>query len=145
MNFRKYFTESSEYEQDLKKTLKKLPKAHKKLIDGYKFKFQSSNTLHSDKGHIGIVDPKNHTLTISAPWNYGREFTLLHEIAHLLWELLEDSTKKDWAEIVKKTKDKQSQSAEELFCMAYANTYANNQITIHDHPEWEKFINKLPT
>ena len=145
MNFKQFFHETSEYDQDLKDTLSKLPAAHRKFVKGYDFDFQSTNTLKNDKGHIGIIDPKKNKITVSAPWNYGREFALLHEIAHLIWELLDKDTQKEWSAIVKRTKEKQNQSAEELFCMAYANTYANNKITIHDHPEWERFIKtKLP-
>ena len=144
MDFKEFFTEATEYEKDVKATLKKLPKSHQALVAGYKFKFQPGNALRGDSGHVGILNPKNKTLTIAAPWNYPREFTFLHEIAHQLWELLNSDKQKEWKAIVKRTKEKQKQSAEELFCMAYANTYANNQITIHDHPEWEKFIKALP-
>ena len=33
---------------------------------------------------------------------------------------------------------------EELFEMAYANTYAKNKIEIHSHKEWDNFIKNLP-
>lgn len=144
MNFRDFFTEANNNEQDVRKTLKKLPKSHRKLIDRFRYKFQPDNTLKGDKEHIGIIDPDTKTITIAAPWNYGREYALLHELGHLLWAGAEKELRDKWSAIVKKTKHKQKQGAEELFCMAYANTYANNKIVIHDHPDWEKFIKALP-
>jgi len=85
------------------------------------------------------------TVTIAAPWNYGREFTFLHELAHKVWEnLVDEKMRNEWVALVKRTKHKMQQNAEELFCMAYANHYAKNKIEIHNHPEWEKFIKKLP-
>jgi hypothetical protein len=69
---------------------------------------------------------------------------MLHEIGHFVWQdLVSEDQKKQWSKIVKGTKNKQDQGDEELFCMAYANTYAKNSIVIHDHPEWEKFIKSI--
>ena len=137
MNFRT-FVESKEQDQ-IKKTLGKLPKAHKELVKSYKIKFTPKITLKNDPKHIGSIDDKE--IIVAAPWNYGREFTILHEIGHLIWgELLDKDIKTKWKKIVKKTKNKQNQNSEELFCMAYANYYSKNKITIHDHEEWNKFI-----
>jgi len=58
--------------------------------------------------------------------------------------LVTPQMRQHWAQIVANTKDKQNQEAEELFAMAYANHYAKNKIVIHDHPEWDLFIRKLP-
>jgi hypothetical protein len=111
------------------------------LIKDYKFKFQSGNGLDGDPDHIGSIDEKNKKITIASPWNYGREYALLHEIGHLIWKYLVSEKSKDkWSKIVKNTKNKQNQGIEELFCMAYANTYAKNKIEIHNHTKWEKFI-----
>ena len=68
----------------------------------------------------------------------------MHEIGHKVYEKISDQLKHRWAMIVAHTKNKQNQSPEELFCMAYAHHYAKNKIVIHDHPEWHKFIEELP-
>jgi hypothetical protein len=144
--FKKFITEATEEEKNIRDTLKLLPKSHKKLVDGYKFRWQNGNTLKGDDGHIGIINPKTKTVTIASPWNYGRQFTFLHELAHKVWEfMLDDEARKAWAKIVKNTKNKLKQNAEELFCMAYANFYAKNKIVVHNHPEWMEFIKNVPS
>jgi hypothetical protein len=143
MNFKDFLTES--YISDVKKTLGKIPKKHASLLRGYKFKFEGGNELKGDKDHIGFIDEEKKLVTIAAPYNYGREFTLLHEIGHAVWKyFVSKELRKQWMSIVEKTKHKQSQGAEELFAMAYANTYAKNKIEIHNHPEWESFIRNIP-
>lgn len=142
MNFRQFL--ESEEEKDLSRTMNKIPKSHAGLVDGYKFKFQGGNTLKGDDDHIGYMDKEPEEIAVAAPWNYGREFTILHEIGHLVYDRLGEDLKHRWATIVNGTKNKQNQGAEELFCMAYANYYAKNKIVIHDHPEWNKFIEALP-
>ena len=121
-------------------TLKKLPKSHRKLVKDFHVRFEGGNTLHGDDQHVGYVDEYEKEICVASPWNYGREFTFLHEIAHKVYEKLNDNTKKEWAKIVNKTKNKQKQSPEELFAMAYANSYAKNKVVIHDHEEWNEFI-----
>lgn len=144
-SFKDFFQESTECEQDVRKTLKKVPVKHRNLIKGYSFHWEPGNTLKRDKDHIGIINPMRKTVTIAAPWNYGREFTLLHELGHKVWEFLTTpELRKKWSDIVQHTKHKMKQNEEELFCMAYANHYAKNKISIHDHPEWDKFIKSLP-
>ena len=132
--------------RDSKKTLKKLPKSHQGLVKGYKFVFQPGNGLKGDSEHVGLIDEEKKTITVAAPWYYGREYTFLHEVAHLVWKYLVDKNlRHKWGETVKNTKDeRQHQGEEELFCMAYANYYAKNKIVIHTHDAWEKFIKKLP-
>ena len=143
MNFKRFLIES--HMSDVRKTLGKLPKKHSALLKGYKFKFENGNELKGDNEHIGFIDEDNKVVTISAPYNYGREFTLLHEIGHAVWKyFVIENLRKKWISIVEKTKHKQSQGAEELFSMAYANAYVKNKIEIHFHPEWETFIRKLP-
>ncbi|MCK9458316.1 MAG: hypothetical protein M0R80_01580 [Proteobacteria bacterium] len=142
MEFRQFV---ENYEKDIKETLGKLPKKYQKLIHGYKFKFQSGNTLSGDNDHIGVMDEKKKTITIAAPWNYGREFTFLHELGHRLWETLPSELKNEWAKMVKQTKmtHKDRQNPEELFCHGFANQYAKHKHVMFTHPEWEKFIKKL--
>jgi hypothetical protein len=142
--FRRYFEAATELDKNLRTTLDKLPASHRKLINGYKFHWQGGNILKGDDEHIGLIDPKKKTVTIAAPWNYGREFTLLHELAHLVWNyFVNRKHRNEWQVIVNNTKEKMRQNAEELFCMAYANHFAKNQIGIHDHPSWDKFIQKM--
>jgi hypothetical protein len=136
--------EMGEEKGDIARTLSKIPPNHRKLVQGYQWKFHSGNTLNGDDQHIGYMDDRNKEIAIAGPWNYGREFTILHEIAHRVWEnLIPPQAKQMWAKIVAHTKEKQDQEPEELFCMAYANHFAKNKIVIHDHPEWHKFIDQL--
>lgn len=90
MNFKNFIMLMEGYDQDLKKTLAKIPQQHRDLLRGYHFKFQTGSELKGDNKSIGLVDKKQKTITISAPWNYGREYTVLHEIGHLVWETLDD-------------------------------------------------------
>jgi len=140
----KTFVETKEELKDIDKTLKNLPKSHAKLVSGYKYILKGKNTL--DGKHIGELDPKNKKITVASPWNYGRQYTVLHEIGHAVWEHFVDQKLRDkWSKIVNNTKDKQKQCAEELFCMAYADYYAKNKVVIHNHPEWQKFIKEIPS
>lgn len=141
MSFR-LFVEQGE-NADVLSTLKKLPASHRELVRGFRFKLLSGNTLHGDGDHIGYMDTSPKEIVVASPWNYGREFTFLHEIGHLVWETLPPETQEHWAQIAAKTKNKQKQDVEELFSMAYANHYANNKIVIHDHPEWHAFIRTI--
>ncbi len=136
--------EKSEEEKNLLHTLGKLPKAHAALVKGYKWSFQDGNTLDGDDKHVGVIDDKKKKITVAAPWNYGREFTALHEIAHRVWEkYMTKELRAEWSKVVKKNKDRMKQNDEELFCMAYANAYANQQVVVHTHPAWEKFVKSL--
>lgn len=136
--------EMGEEKTDIARTLSKIPIPHRELVKGYQWKFHSGNTLNGDDQHIGYMDDRNKEIAIAGPWNYGREFTILHEIAHRVWEnLIPPQAKKMWEQIVANTKEKQEQEPEELFCMAYANHFAKNKIVIHDHPEWHQFIDQL--
>ena len=141
--------EATEEEKNIQTTLSRVPQDHADLIKGYKYRWQAGNTLKGDEGHIGIINPNNKTITIAAPWNYGREYTLLHELAHKVWEyFVPRKMKLFWKKIVNQTKHKMQQNAEELFCMAYANHFAKNKILIHTHKDWDAFIEKvkeLPT
>lgn len=137
------FVENEE-KKNLAHMLEKLPPSHRSLVQGYRFKFQPGNTLDGDDQHVGYMDDESKEIAVAAPWNYGREFTILHEIGHRVWEKLPEQIHKAWAHVVAHTDKKQKQSPEELFCMAYANYYAKNKVVIHDHPAWKKFIANLP-
>jgi hypothetical protein len=153
MNFR-FFLESEE-KKNVEELLASLPKSHRKLFDGYKFKYTKGNTLDGDNDLIGYIHKNK--IVIAAPWNYGRGFTTLHEIAHLIWEhLVTDELKKEWREIIKRTKQKQidkfqkksqkeaiKQDDEEIFCMSYAAYYSNHPPIIWVNDEWNKFIKKI--
>ncbi len=52
--FQKYFEESEE-EEDIKRTLAKLPEAHRNFVRGFKISFQGRNTLNNDGEHVGVV------------------------------------------------------------------------------------------
>lgn len=144
MNFKLYLENTENCFRDVKKTFNKLPKSHYNLIKKYKIEFEPNNTLKGDDGHIGFIDEENKKIKVAAPWNYGREFTLLHEVGHAVWKYLVDNkNKKEWEKIVKNTKNKQKQNDEELFCMAYANYYAKHKIEIHNHENWNNFIKNI--
>lgn len=136
-------------QEEVESTLAGLPKKHRELAKGYKFKFFGGCTLKGSAENIGMIqlnDPKNKVIHVAAPWNYGRQFAMLHEIAHLVYEEFvanNKSLKKKWQEIVDKTKKKVNQPAEELWCHNYANFFAKNKIVIHTHPTWERYMKEF--
>lgn len=141
------FIETS-IDSEVKDTIKKLPEAFRKLVKGYKFKFQSGCTLKGYKDSVGMIHLNNKQkkeIHVAAPWRFSREFTMLHELGHLIYEdRIKGELKKEWEKIVKNTKKKANQSAEELFCHAFAARYTGDKAPrIHDHPEWQKFIDKV--
>lgn len=146
--FKQFISETlsakSEEEKDIHDTISKLPKLHQKLLHGYKFKFQGGNTLKGDNQHIGYMDKEPKVIGVAAPWFYSREFTMLHEIGHIIWEeLMTPQLRVLWALIVKATPNRQDQSPEELFSMAYACHYAKYCNGVHDHPKWHLFMKKF--
>lgn len=158
MNFSQFLLEAEEEEKNIQAMLKKLPKKHAALMKGFKFKYVPGNTLDGDDSHIGLI--KGKTITVAGPWNYGREFTTLHEIAHMVWEkLMTDKHKSAWGALLKKTKsghvkdikgknlktDALDQNEEEIFCMAYAAAYCKHPSVIYHHSDWVNFIkHKIP-
>lgn len=146
MTFKEFMQQGNMEEEkgDIHKTLSKLPASHAALVKGYRWKFHPGNTLNGDTEHVGYIDDNDKEIAVAAPYNYGREFTVLHEIAHKVWERLPHQLHQQWHHICANTKHKQNQEPEELFCMAYANHYVKNKIVIHDHPEWHQFIQGLP-
>jgi len=153
MNF-KTFLESEE-EKNVHKLLSRLPKGHRALLDGYKFRYTPGNTLNGDNQHIGYIHRDK--IVVAAPWNYSRSFTTLHEIAHLVWEyLMTPVLKKEWSKLIKETKTKQmakfkkkeqqkalDQNEEEVFSMAYAANYSNHAPIIWCNEDWSNFMKKL--
>lgn len=146
MRFRQYV--SKEEEKDVQRTLEKIPDEHAQLVKDYDFSFQPSNSLKGDDKHIGFIDEKNKKIVVASPWNYGREYTLLHEIGHAVWKyILDDTKRKEWKKILKgvrsKNKKDLSQDDEEIFCMSYAQHYAKNKLSKYDHKELDDFVSKL--
>ncbi len=144
----KLFIEQEEEDKDILKTLSKIPSSHSDLIKGYNVKLIPGNTLDGDDDHIGYMDDSPKEIVVASPWNYGREFTLLHEIGHRVWGTLQDKLKYQWESIVNYTKNKYGsknldQSPEELFCMAYAQTFVETKTKKFDFQEWIKFIENI--
>lgn len=146
MEFKQFLEVHDHIMKDVRKTLQKIPKRHAALVKDWKFEFQDGNGVKGDYDHIGWMERDKKKITVAAPWNYGRQYAFLHEVAHLVWEnFVNEKMRKEWSKIVDSTKDpKQDQGYEELFCMAYADTYAKNKIVIHNHDKWEEFIRRLP-
>lgn len=132
--------------KDVEETISKLPKNHQKLVSDYEIIFEPNNTLYKDKKYIGTLTDKK-LIIVAAPWRYGREFTFLHEIGHIVYQkYLENNEQllKKWTTIVNNTKNKgKKESVEEYFCHAYANQYATVKIVAYDHDSWQKFIREL--
>lgn len=149
MRFKDYIiSEGEEEEKDALRTLEKIPKEHAKLVKDYRIVFQSGNCLRGDDRHIGTIDEKNKTITIASPWNYGREYTLLHEVGHAVWKfLLDDEKRKEWKRILKSERSKGKshikQDDEEIFCMTYAQHYAKNKLKKFDHEVLLNFVKKI--
>jgi len=158
LNF-KHFLESAEkeFKDDIKQTLNKIPASHKKLVHDYKFKSEGGNTLKGDQKHVGEIDEKKKHIKVAAPYNYSRETTILHEIAHAVWKfVLTPDLKKQWSHLLKKTKDEHKdktnkaakdsldQNDEEIFCMSYANAYTKHKNATYNHDAWDNFIKALP-
>ena len=146
MRFKQYL--SDEEKKDVRKTLEKIPKSHSDLVKDYEISFQSKNSLRGDDKHIGFIDEKNRKIVVSAPWNYGREYTLLHEIGHAVWKyLVGEDKKREWKKTVAKVRAKNKkeldQNDEEIFCMYYAQHYAKNKLCKYDHAELDEFISSI--
>ena len=157
MRFKDYLESDAsmgEEKGDILKTLSKLPNTHRNLIKGFSWKFQGGNTLSGDDQHVGYMDDHEKEIAVAAPWNYGREFTVLHEISHTVWERLPHNLKQKWFQVVQQpknqpspdgqNKDSLSQNPEELFCMSYATFYAKHKVVTYYKPEWMEFIKNLP-
>jgi hypothetical protein len=153
MEFRVFL--ETEEKKNVKNLLKMIPAGHRKLLDGYRFRYTPGNTLNGDKNHIGYIH--HDKIVVAAPWNYSRGFTTLHEIAHLVWEkLMTKELKKEWSKLVKETKKQQmakfdrpaqkkslDQEDEEIFCMSYAAKYCNHAPAIWQNGGWFSFLDKI--
>lgn len=144
----KTFLENKENAENVKELLKKIPTKHANLIKDYKIIFEPDNTLEKDSKHIGFIDEEKRTIRIAAPWNYGRGFTFLHEIAHAVWKyLVTEDQKKEWKNLIKQSKKNKEegldQNEEEIFCMIYAQNYSKNRMSKFEHPVLEKFVQKI--
>lgn len=141
--FKQFVTE----DEDVSKTLAKLPAHHRELLKGYKFLFEPHNTLQGDDGHVGmIVNQPKKIIRIAAPWNYGREFTVLHEIAHIIYEMFVRGTELEqaWAKLaLSEPNRKKDEPPEELWCHCYASMFVKYPPMIHHHAEWVEFIKKI--
>lgn len=138
MNF-KLFIENLEYSiDDFNKTLKKIPKKHQEVVSSFKIEFEPHNTLKNDSKHIGFYDEEKKLIKISAPWNYSREYALLHEIGHLVWNRMSNKEIDSWNELTKNKKDKV-----ELFCQTYANNYAKNKLEKYKDKKLMNFVKKI--
>lgn len=136
--------ELEEEKNDIKNMLEKIPQKHANLVKNFKFKFQPGNTLKGDKSHVGYMSDDHKEICVAAPWNYGREFTVLHEVGHKVWEqLLDNKSKEKWSLLIKKYK--KNENPEELFCMAYAATYSKHPPITYYKKDWINFIKKLNT
>lgn len=149
----KTFLESEE-EDNVKQTISKLPKAHQKLLHGFKVRFTPSNTLKDDNQSVGYIHQNK--IVVAAPWAMSRSFVFLHEVSHLIWEkLISPKLKKEWSDLLKSTKAEQikklskesgealNQNDEEILCMVYANYYTKHKVLTYNHPAWMKFIENL--
>ncbi len=137
-----------EEDKDILKTLSNLPQDHSDLIKGYRVKLVAGNTLDNDDEHIGYMDKSPREIVVASPWNYGREFTLLHEIGHRVYETLDNKSRQDWAKIVKQVKSNEqnkelNQSDEELFCMIYAQHFTATKLKKFDFPRLLDFIQRI--
>lgn len=132
-----------ESDTDARDTVKKLPKKYRKLLRGYQFKFQNSNTLDHDDENIGKV--QGNKITVAAPWFYPKEFTFLHEIGHVVWEKMIKGTslEKQWKSLLKNTKNKVKQNDEEIFCHSFSAAYSTNPPLKHYHKNLINFIKNL--
>lgn len=153
MRFREFLQQQTmpndgmrEEKNDILKTLSRIPRSHSSLVRGYRWKFHAGNTLNGDDEHVGYIDDGTKEIAVAGPWHYAREFTVLHEVAHKVWEaFVSREMREEWSGIVRATKNRQDQSDEELFCMAYAATYCKHPPLIHYHKKWVEFVKGLPS
>lgn len=138
------FIENEDNLPDVKKTLQRLPARHRKLAKKFKFIFQPGNALRGDNKHVGVIDDSKMTITIAAPWLFPREFTLLHEIGHLIWKkCVDEKMREKWGKVLKATKGKKEDTEEELFCHAYAAAYSSYPPEAYRHNSWVRFITAI--
>ena len=141
-SFIQFVEQKSEEEKNLQATIGKLPKRHKELLRNFTIKLTCKITLNGDKNHIGFINKFD--IEVAAPWNYGREFTFLHEAGHLIWEkIITNKQKNEWKRLAHLYKGKPKMNLEELFCMHYASAYAKHHIETYNNPKLVNFIKSL--
>lgn len=119
----------------LKNLLEKLPANHRNILKNIRIEFQNGHTIKGSKKFVGSADDKE--FKIAAPWFYAREFVVLHEIGHLVWDkILTNQQKTEWKTICKN-------NSEECFCHAYANFYAKHKLEFLNNSKQIDFITKL--
>jgi hypothetical protein len=157
-SFRDFLESNAHFMGDVKEAVLKIPKSHQKLIQDYKIKPESGSTLSNDGKHVGEIDEKKKHIKVAAPWNYSREFTFLHELAHAVYKyMMTPALKKEWKKLIESTKqehkkdqkddakDSLDQNPEELFCHVYAAVYSKHPPTTYAHDAWNNFVkNKVP-
>lgn len=143
-SFIKYL--SKEQKNDVLKTLEKIPNKFSNLIKPFEIEINSRHSLKKNKRYVAYVQthPKP-KIVISSPWHHSIEFSLLHELGHIVWNnFVKKDLKKEWKELVKNTKNKRTdESDEENFCHAFASMYSKYKYSIHDNESWKTFISKL--
>jgi hypothetical protein len=98
---------------------------------------------NNDNNHIGNIN--KYDIVVAAPWNYGREFTTLHEIAHLVFEkLVTEKQKQEWDKLCKKFYNKKPKmNCEEVFCMVYACNYSTHKVETYNVPKLINFVKRV--
>ena len=132
------------HEKEINGTISKLPKRLQKILSGYNYVFEPGLGLKGDKKHIGAIDSEKKKITVSAPFEYGRNFCLLHELGHLYYAAFMTKKEKDvWKDVSQITKRKNrhlDNNDEENFCHSFAQHFCQNKLVKFSHPEWEKFM-----
>ncbi|RDJ35242.1 MAG: hypothetical protein DWQ19_10535 [Crenarchaeota archaeon] len=157
LSFKKFIEEDTHFMGDVKATIANIPKSHRDLIKNYKIKPENGNTLKNDKEHVGEIDEKKRHIKVASPWNYSRETTFLHEVAHCVYKyMMTPKLKREWKKLIKDTKTEQKkdkdkakdsldQNPEEIFCMVYSAVYSKHPHSTYDHDAWLNFIKtKVP-
>ncbi len=140
--FIEFIEQKSEERKNLDSVISQLPKKHQNLLHHFDITYTCKNTLDGDKEHIGMIHKFD--VEVAAPWRYSREFTTLHEIAHLVWEkLLSDKDKKEWKKIAKVYKGEPKMNEEELFCMVYGAAYSTHPPVTYNIPKLVNFVKKF--
>ncbi len=131
----------------VRETINKFPERYRSFLDDYDIRFEPGNTLRDDPGHVGrvFIGGNNNTITIASPWNYGREFTLLHEIAHLIYDRFVKNTEweRKWKKVYKLEPGPKREGAEESFCHALAQYYVTTKVSKFDLKPWKKFMDEF--
>ena len=149
--FRQFY--ESKVDNEVEESLKKLPAGHRALIKDYKFKFENGVNLKGYPDSIGVIHLGNTNkklIKVAAPWRHSREFAMLHEVAHRIYEkIMTKKLRKEWSKLLKTVKlhkdAAKEKNEEELFCHHYSQYYCVNKVIRYDHDKLDDFIKKLPS